>query len=106
MTLGASLPAQWRTAAFTIASGAGLAAILMYGLLAPGCGWHPVLALSLFCGGGLGNLADRLIHDGYVTDFLNIGLGPLRTGIFNVADVALMAGCLLLCRTTRLKLRG
>jgi signal peptidase II len=96
LTLGASLPPRWRTAAFTIAGGAGIAAILLCALLAPRCGWLQVLALSLFCAGGIGNLADRVIHNGYVTDFLNVGLGPLRTGIFNVADVALMAGCLFL----------
>jgi signal peptidase II len=27
-----------------------------------------------------------------VVDFLNVGIGPLRTGIFNVADVAIMVG--------------
>jgi len=32
-----------------------------------------------------------------VTDFLNVGIGSLRTGIFNVADVIVMIGavCLL-----------
>jgi signal peptidase II len=42
--------------------------------------------------GGLGNLWDRLATGGWVVDFMNLGVGPLRTGIFNVADVALMAG--------------
>ena len=32
----------------------------------------------------------------YVTDFLNMGVGPIRTGIFNLAYVALMAGMVLL----------
>ena len=32
----------------------------------------------------------------YVTDFLNMGVGPIRTGIFNLADVAMMAGMVLL----------
>jgi signal peptidase II len=31
-----------------------------------------------------------------VIDFLNLGVGPLRTGIFNVADMVIMAGALLL----------
>ena len=34
---------------------------------------------------------DRLIH-GSVVDFLNVGIGPVRTGVFNVADVAIMLG--------------
>ncbi|MGH7186149.1 MAG: signal peptidase II, partial [Pseudomonadota bacterium] len=33
---------------------------------------------------------------GRVIDFLNVGLGPFRTGIFNVADVAIMAGVAIL----------
>jgi signal peptidase II len=31
-----------------------------------------------------------------VIDFLNVGVGPLRTGIFNVADVAITLGVALL----------
>jgi signal peptidase II len=27
-----------------------------------------------------------------VVDFLNVGIGSLRTGVFNVADMAIMAG--------------
>ncbi len=60
LTLGASLPTRWRTAAFTIARSAGIVAILLYAFLAPQCGLLQVLALSLFCAGGIGNLADRM----------------------------------------------
>ena len=49
-------------------------------------------ALALYIGGGIGNLLDRLMHDGHVIDFLNVGIGGIRTGIFNVADMAIMAG--------------
>jgi signal peptidase II len=33
---------------------------------------------------------------GHVIDFMNMGVGQLRTGIFNVADVMIMAGIVLL----------
>lgn len=96
LSLGASLPGRWRTAVFTI-GGAGLvAAMLSYAVLAFEGAWQPIVALSLICGGGIGNLVDRLRHHGYVVDYLNIGIGSLRTGIFNVADVALMAGIILI----------
>jgi signal peptidase II len=49
-------------------------------------------AIALLVGGGLGNLVDRLWRDGRVVDFMNMGIGPVRTGIFNVADVQLMIG--------------
>lgn len=49
--------------------------------------------VSLIVGGGISNLIDRVMQ-GSVTDFLNVGLGSLRTGIFNVADMAIMAGAI------------
>ena len=51
-----------------------------------------VIALALILGGGLSNLIDRILNEGRVIDFMQIGIPQLRTGIFNVADMALMAG--------------
>jgi signal peptidase II len=53
--------------------------------------WRAV-ALALLAASGLGNLIDRVMQHGLVTDFLNVGIGPLRTGIFNVADMVGMIG--------------
>ena len=53
------------------------------------------LKLSCFCliiAGGLGNVIDRIIYDRHVTDFMNMGINNIRTGIFNVADVCITAG--------------
>jgi signal peptidase II len=33
---------------------------------------------------------------GSVVDFLNVGIGPVRTGVFNVADMAIMLGAVLM----------
>jgi len=49
-------------------------------------------AWALILAGGIGNLIDRVSQHGLVTDFLNLGIGPVRTGIFNVADMAITAG--------------
>jgi signal peptidase II len=51
-----------------------------------------MIALAFVVGGGIGNLLSRLLNEGRVIDFINIGFGPLRTGTFNVADMAIMAG--------------
>ena len=59
------------------------------------------VALILALAGGIGNLIDRVLHNGLVIDFLNLGIGPVRTGIFNVADMALMAGAIALLLTCR-----
>jgi hypothetical protein len=49
------------------------------------------LGLVLFAAGGFSNWIDRVLQ-GRVIDFLNVGIGPLRTGVFNVADMAIMLG--------------
>jgi signal peptidase II len=59
------------------------------------------VALVLVLAGGIGNVIDRVLHNGLVTDFLNLGIGPVRTGIFNVADMVLTVGGLALVLTYR-----
>ncbi len=53
-------------------------------------------AFALIIAGGLGNIYDRIVFDRHVTDFMNMGIGDLRTGIFNFADVCITAGAILL----------
>ena len=50
--------------------------------------------------GGIGNLWDRVIPDGRVIDFMDVGIGSLRTGIFNVADLCITTGVVLLVAQT------
>lgn len=95
LSLGASLPQHWRRAVFTIGGAALVAAALIYVFFASRLSAMQIVAVALLCGGGIGNLLDRVRYDGLVTDFLNLGAGSLRTGIFNVADMALMLGLLL-----------
>jgi signal peptidase II len=62
---------------------------------------------SMILSGGMGNLIDRIAQNGQVTDFLNVGVGTLRTGIFNVADMAITLGvCLVACLWWREESRG
>jgi len=55
-----------------------------------------VLALALVCAGALGNLLDRLRSDLGVVDFLDVGVGATRWPTFNVADMAVSVGAILL----------
>jgi signal peptidase II len=55
-----------------------------------------VLALALVCGGAIGNLLDRLRSSLGVVDFLDVGFGDLRWPTFNVADMAVSCGAVLL----------
>ncbi len=52
--------------------------------------------LLLICCGGLGNIIDRILYNRHVTDFMNVGINHFRTGIFNVADMYVSAGTVLL----------
>ena len=54
-----------------------------------------VLAFAFVVGGGIGNLIDRIAY-GSVTDFFQIKLGIFKTGIFNMADVSVTIGVLLI----------
>jgi signal peptidase II len=51
-----------------------------------------LLSFCLIVAGGIGNIIDRILFDRHVTDFLNVGIGNIRTGIFNFADLCVTAG--------------
>lgn len=52
------------------------------------------VSLVYVLSGGVGNLIDRVCNNGLVTDFINVGVGPIRTGVFNVADMAITFGAI------------
>ncbi len=91
LSLGAQLPESVRGALFTVAMPVFLLLISAL-VLHQGMTGLSAVGLALLLGGGLGNWIDRLTNQGLVTDFVSLGLGPVRTGIFNLADVAILAG--------------
>jgi signal peptidase II len=90
LSLGADLPAGVRTSLFIVATGVLLLALVAYGIRLRWRGWA-AFGLALFVAGGVSNWVDRVLH-GSVIDFITVGVGPLRTGVFNVADVAILVG--------------
>ena len=92
LSLGALLPAPLRVSVFTIGTGIGLIVLLIYLVRSPRLTRLALIGFALILGGGVGNLLDRLTRDGLVTDFMILRIGPLHTGVFNVADMAVMAG--------------
>jgi len=54
------------------------------------------MALALVCGGAVGNLLDRLRSARGVVDFIDVGLGAHRFWTFNLADVGVTTGAVLL----------
>lgn len=53
-------------------------------------------AIGLVSGGALGNLVDRLRHVHGVVDFIDIGIGDIRFWTFNVADMGVTFGAIML----------
>lgn len=102
--------ARNRGAAFSLAFGSGgviaiLAIVVVIVLIAVGRSLDTrlgILSLGLVLGGALGNLTDRLLRDGSgflggaVIDFIDLQWWP----IFNVADMAVSIGGVLLVLTT------
>jgi len=59
-------------------------------------GWKR-FAFGLIAGGAIGNMIDRLAKK-EVVDFIDCGIGDLRWPIFNIADIAVTLGVLLLLK--------
>lgn len=96
LSLGASLPPRTRFVVFVLAVVLFLAAVAAVLFRSSRLGRLEVVGLALVAGGGIGNLWDRLFHNGTVVDFVLIGYKGLQTGIFNVADLAITTGVVLL----------
>jgi signal peptidase II len=90
LSLGADWPDEIRIAVFGVGNGLLLLALVTTAIRLR---WPrlALLGVSVFVAGGVSNLLDRIVY-GNVIDFMNVGVGPLRTGIFNVADMAVMLG--------------
>ena len=107
LSLGAGLPWWARTTLFSVGTGVLLIGCVVAALTRRLKGLA-LFGLWLLFAGGFSNLVDRVVH-GRVVDFLNVGIGPVRTGIFNVADMAIMLGVTLLlggCHVVRDVQRG
>ncbi len=94
--LGNNFSIETRFWFFIVLVGAFLFGLLAYLIMNSKQHLSSLVAFSLIFSGGLSNFYDRVVNNGAVIDFLNIGIGSFRTGIFNVADMAIMLGIFLL----------
>jgi len=53
-------------------------------------------AMAAILGGALGNLLDRIFYEGRVVDFIDLGIGTHRFYTFNVADIGVTIGGVIL----------
>ncbi|HXH39075.1 MAG TPA: signal peptidase II [Thermoanaerobaculia bacterium] len=94
LSIGSNLPANVRHLIFDGLVSVGLlvaAFVLFAGRMQSG---GDDVAIAFIIGGGVGNLIDRFRLGGRVTDFIYLAVGPLHTGVFNIADMAITGGVL------------
>lgn len=92
LSLGANLPPNARYWVLTIGVGLLLLGLAIYALFSKKLDLTQSGAYACIASGGFSNWIDRARFDGSVVDFMNMGIGPVRTGVFNVADIAILVG--------------
>jgi signal peptidase II len=102
LSLGDSLGGAFRLILLVILPLLALGGGLVYIVIKTGINRYRLLGIILILGGGIGNLYDRMMH-GSVTDFMHIDFVIFQTGVFNVADMSIMAGMFIIIIDTYLK---
>jgi signal peptidase II len=92
LSIGSGLSDETRFWLFTVAVSVLLAVLFLFLIFSKHLTFFPTFSLTLILCGGIGNLIDRLFRQGVVIDMFNLGIGNLRTGIFNLADLAITFG--------------
>lgn len=93
LSMFAGLPDSLRIWVLLGINGVILAGLGVFLLFKKDLHWFPSVALALVFSGGVGNMIDRVFRDNHeVADYMVMGIGRLHTGVFNIADVAIMAG--------------
>ena len=90
-----SLGSHSRVGLSLLALGALLVMAFLYRRTAPG-DRHAAAGLALIAAGALGNLIDRVRSERGVVDFIDVGLGGWRFWTFNIADMAIAFGAIIL----------
>lgn len=91
LSAGSELEGIWQIILLKILPVIMLVTLLAYTIFSRSLNTYQTVALSFILGGGFSNIIDRLTY-GKVIDFMNMGIGNLRTGIFNFADLSIMLG--------------
>lgn len=80
-----------RTTLLSVLSVLAVIAIVYYYRQIASNSWLVSATLGMQLGGAFGNLLDR-VTQGYVVDFVDVGMGDIRFWAFNVADSSIVVG--------------
>jgi signal peptidase II len=95
LSLGDSLPKAAKNILLSVLPLLVLAFVFYYAITKHSISKAMLTGLCFIIGGGIGNIFDRIVY-GSVTDFLHIKFGVLQTGIFNLADLSIVTGTLII----------
>jgi signal peptidase II len=90
----AQAPAWFRRPFFLVSTSVAVVALVIFLWRTKPASRLFVVAVSAILGGALGNLIDRIVHDGQVIDFLDVHWRGYHWPTFNVADSAITLGVL------------
>jgi len=96
LSIGAALSPELRFWIFVVVVGLLLFGMLGYVLWNRAIDPTQTVAWSLLVSGGLGNLVDRVFRGGAVVDYVSVGIGMVRTAVFNLADLLVFTGVFIL----------
>jgi len=99
LSLGNTLPQELKTVLLAVIPLLALTIAILYLLFNERISYLRAAGICFLVGGGLGNILDRLFY-GSVTDFLHLQYGRFQTGIFNLADVSIVIGLILIIITS------
>ncbi|MHB1415675.1 MAG: signal peptidase II [Chloroflexota bacterium] len=106
LSLGAGLPEYLRSLLLVGGLGLFLAALFGYALFSGQFGRLMLVGIAFVLGGGVGNWLDRVLNGSQVIDFMNVGIGPVRSGVFNFADLFIEVGVALVIIASLRAARG
>ena len=93
--MGSELPETLRVLLLIVLPVIVLVGITVYTYLEKSLDKTSIIGFSLIIGGGIGNIFDRIVY-GSVTDFLYLNFEFFKTGIFNIADLSVTIGMILI----------
>ena len=104
LSVGNSLPAELKVILLAILPLLALSIATLYLFLNDRLTHLRIAGICFLIGGGMGNIIDRLFY-GSVTDFLHLQVGRFQTGVFNMADVSIVIGLIMILISSRRRSR-
>lgn len=98
LSMGSNLPQPLKTLVLVLFPALAIILATLYLIFGKKVSFRQAICIACIIGGGIGNVFDRAVHSGAVTDFLKFdtGIWILQTGILNIADLSITFGAIFL----------